>query len=220
VNPLEADCAYVTNRLGTLLDEFRNQRIFITGGTGFFGCWLLECISFANRTLGLNIETVVLTRDPEAFEKKCPHLAGDPAILLHKGNIVDFNFPPGEFSHVIHAATDSVRPHRDPVFLETFDTIVTGTRRVLEFSRRAGVKKLLLTSSGAVYGKQPPDLETIPEEYNGAPDPTSPGSVYGEGKRAAELLCSRYAEQCGFEAKLRAVLPLSGPTCRSPPILQ
>ena len=76
--------------------------------------------------------------------------------------------------------------HRWPMF----DTIVGGTRRALEFARRSGARRFLLTSSGAVYGRQPSELTHVPKSYGGAPDPHEPGVGYGEGKRAAEMLCA------------------------------
>ena len=36
-------------RTGGLWEELRDQRIFITGATGFFGCWLLETLLWANQ---------------------------------------------------------------------------------------------------------------------------------------------------------------------------
>jgi len=52
------------------------------------------------------------------------------------------------------------------------------------------VRRFLLVSSGAVYGRQPADLDRIPEEFMGGPDLWNPRSGYAEGKRAAELLCA------------------------------
>src|SRR5262249_54395940 len=152
----------------------------------------LESFAWANDKLDLGAQAVVLTRAPEAFRTKAPHLAGHRAIALHQGDVRHFDFPAGRFSHVIHAATESSSGlnERDP--LRMLDSIVEGTRRVLDFALAAGARKFLLTSSGAVYGKQPPGLTHIPESHAGAPDTMDAGSAYAEGKRVAELLCAIY----------------------------
>ena len=93
---------------------------------------------------------------------------------------------------MIHAATSSSTPVRPD---EMFDTIVSGTRRALEFAKASGATRFLLTSSGAVYGVQPPELANVSEDYAGAPDCTDPRNAYGEGKRAAEMLCAVYASE-------------------------
>src|SRR5205823_2734385 len=95
---------------------------------------------------------------------------------------------------VIHAATDSGTPLAERDRLLMFDTIVGGTRRTLEFACRTGARRFLLTSSGAVYGRQPAELTHVPEDYAGGPDPANAGHVYGEGKRAAEMLCAVHAD--------------------------
>ena len=51
----------------------------------------------------------------------------------------------------------------------------------------------------------------IPEEYPGSPDPADPRSAYGEGKRAAETLCTLYSRQYGFEAKVARCFAFVGP---------
>lgn len=171
-------------------DEARGNRIFVTGGTGFFGCWLLESFCSINRSLGLGARIVVLTRNPAAFAAKCPHLAEDPAVTLHTGDVRTFTFPEGSFSHIVHAATETDTRVTERAPLETFSTIVAGTERVLQFASQCGAEKLLLTSSGAVYGKQPSGMTHVSETYLGAPETSDPGGIYGEGKRAAELLCA------------------------------
>lgn len=189
-NPLASDLDHVLAHTRGLWDDLRGARLFITGGTGFFGCWLLESFVWANDRLGLDAAAVVLTRDADAFVRKAPHLARHPSVTLHPGDVRTFEFPEGRFSHVIHAATASsatVGP------LPMFDTIVNGTRRTLEFTRQSGAKRFLLTSSGAVYGRQPAELTHVSENYTGGPDPTDANQAYGEGKRAAEMLCAVYA---------------------------
>ena len=91
------------------------------------------------------------------------------------------------------------------------DTIVQGTRRTLDFAVARGARKFLFTSSGAVYGEQPPDLGHIPETYSGAPDTMDARSAYGEGKRAAELLCAIYHRNSGIETKIARCFAFVGP---------
>ena len=211
INSLAQDLDDILVRTYDLWDELRSQRIFITGGTGFFGCWLLESLIWANDKLGLNAEVVVLTRNYDAFRKKAPHLANHPSIQFIIGDVTSFNFPEGNFSHVIHAATEASAKLNEENPLLMFDTIVQGTRHTLEFAKLCQAKKFLLTSSGAVYGKQPSALTHIPEDYIGAPDPTHAPSAYGEGKRAAEMLCTLYGKQYGFETKIARCFAFVGP---------
>lgn len=210
-NPLKADLDHILEHTQGLWDELRGRRLFITGGTGFLGCWLLESFAWANDKLGLDAHAVVLTRNPEAFARKAPHLAHHPSINFCTGDVCNFEFPEGPFSHVIHAATEAGAKLNAENPLLMVDTIIEGTRRTLDFAVHAGAKKFLLASSGAVYGRQPPGMTHIPEDYNGGPDPLDPKSAYGEGKRAAEMLSCLYAERHGLESKIARCFAFVGP---------
>jgi nucleoside-diphosphate-sugar epimerase len=202
------DLEHVLTHTSSLWEELRGQRLFITGGTGFFGGWLLETFARANDKLGLQASAVVLTRDPQSFAARMPHLAGRADITFVAGDVRNFSFPEGPFSHVIHAGTTSSAPVAPR---EMFDTIVDGTRRVLEFAVARQTRKLLFVSSGAVYGRQPSDLTHIPESFAGGPDTLAPASAYGEGKRAAELLCVLHGQQYGCETKIARCFAFVGP---------
>jgi nucleoside-diphosphate-sugar epimerase len=194
-----------------LWDELRGERVFITGGTGFFGCWLVESFCFVNRLLGLGAEATILTRHPEAFATKCPHLASDPSVTLQAGDVRSFLFPEGEYRYVIHAATDASAKQAAEAPFEMLSTIIAGTERTLEFAVTHGAKKFLLTSSGAVYGKQAAAVTHVPESYAGAPDPLDPANVYAEGKRTAELLCALYQKTGRLECKIARGWAFCGP---------
>ncbi len=209
---MSEDLDHILGLTGGLWDEIRGKRLFITGGTGFFGRWLLESLACANEAFDLQASALVLTREPSSFERNAPHLASNPAIRFHRGDIRDFSYPEGEFSHIIHAAaTSAVATFKGEDPLVKFDTVVGGTRRVLDFALRCNASKFLLTSSGAVYGKQPSGITHISEEYCGAPDPLDANSVWGESKRAAELLCARYARKYGIETKIARCFSFLGP---------
>jgi nucleoside-diphosphate-sugar epimerase len=199
-----------------LWEEMRGQRLFLTGGTGFFGCWLVESFCHANRELGLRARATVLSRDPAKFALKCPHLAADPAIALAAGDVRDFEFPSGDFGYVIHAATEASAKQAAEEPLEMLATMLDGTERTLGFAAQCGARKFLLTSSGAVYGPQPAEMTHVAESYAGAPDPLDAASVYAEGKRASELMCALYqktaaAKGVEFEAKIARCWAFCGP---------
>ena len=182
---LADDLDHVFERTAPLWEELRRARVFVTGGTGFFGCWLLETALSANERLSLGLEVTVLARDYGKFVRKAPHLATHPRLRFIEGNVRSFEFPDGEFSHIVHAATDSTLKLTPENRAQVSETIVEGTRRVLRFADRCGSRRLLFTSSGAVYGPQPSDMPLIHEDYE-AQDLTS---AYAEGKRVAEELC-------------------------------
>jgi dTDP-glucose 4,6-dehydratase len=186
------DLQHILDHTLPLWEDLRGERIFITGGSGFFGHWLLESFLYANEQLNLHARALLLTRGPDAFIAQSPHLALAAPVDLLAGDVRSFSFPPGVFSHVIHAATAASARLNGENPLLMLDTIITGTRRVLDFSLQCGAKRFLLTSSGAVYGRQPAGMTHIPEDFPGAPPLLEPGSAYGQGKRLAEHLCALY----------------------------
>src|SRR5260370_28155397 len=105
---------------------------------------------------------------------KCPHLAADPALAFLAGDVRSFSFPEGDFPYILHAATEASAKQAAEKPLDMLTTIIDGTARVLDFARTHATRKLLLTSSGAVYGKQPASLPHIPEDYLVGPAPPHP----------------------------------------------
>lgn len=186
--------------------------ILLTGGTGFFGRALLRHW-YQQAEQGIPMAPVtVLTRAPDAFRAKHPDLAQQPWLTLAAGDILDpRSLPRGStFSHIVHAAADStVGPQLSP--LQRFDQIVTGTRHLLDFARQCDARRFLFTSSGAIYGPQPPDLAQMPEDHRGACDPLAAHDAYGNSKRAAESLCALYHDAYGLETVIARCFAFVGP---------
>lgn len=208
---LAEDLEYILQHTAALWPEFKNQRILLTGGTGFIGCWLLETLLWANRCLHLNLSITCLTRDPAAFNQKAPHLAPDPALQLVAGDVRDFTFPAGSHRFIIHGAAEASAKLNQEQPQVMLDTIVQGTRQVLACASHVRAQKFLLLSSGAVYGQQPPALSHLTEEYSGSPDLFNPHGAYGIGKRTAEQLSVLHAEATGLEIKIARCFAFVGP---------
>ena len=196
--PLPAgDLDHVVQHAAGAFQSLAGARIFITGGTGFVGTWLIESLLRAD----IGTSMVVLTRDADRYYKTNPTVARHPSIQVLEGDVLTFEFPEGEFPYVIHAATP------DP----SLEADAEGMRHILDFAASHGTRRFLFTSSGAVYGKQPPELTHIPEDYAVEPPVTGEITPYGRAKRASETLCSTYARQYGFEALIARLFAFSGP---------
>ncbi len=206
-----ADLQAVLEQTEPLWQTMRGERIFLTGATGFFGAWLLETFAYINRRLSLGARAIALSRRPESFRAKMPHLFAAGSVELHAGDVRDFVFPDGAFRFVVHAATEASAKQLAEQPAEMLSTILAGTQRTLNFAVQAGAQRFLLTSSGAVYGRQPGDIVHLAEDYSGAPDCTQVGSIYGEGKRASELMCALYGKQYGIECAIARCWAFCGP---------
>jgi dTDP-glucose 4,6-dehydratase len=174
----------------------RSSPLLLTGATGFFGRALLRHV----QALGAPFPVIGLSRNPDRFIAEFPEFAECTWLRLHRGDVTIpatlATLP--AFGDVIHAATDStLGPQLGP--LEVYDQIVTGTRNILDLALERGAGRVLLTSSGGVYGRLVPG-EPVAEGFAGAPDPLRAANAYACGKRAAEHLCALYHARHGLQS--------------------
>jgi nucleoside-diphosphate-sugar epimerase len=146
----------------------------VTGGSGYFGSRLVE------RLLGRGYRCRV-------FDINDP---GDRAdgVEFHRGDVRDL-----EAVRRAAGGVDVVFNNVAQVPLakdrELFQSVnVLGTEHVLRAAKEAGVRKVVHTSSSAVYGA--PRSLPVTEST-----PLAPGEAYGRAKADAEALCLRYAAE-------------------------
>jgi len=210
-HPLARDLNEILERGIDDFNVFRGARIFMTGGTGFVGTWLMESFAWANRRLHLKAKLDVLTRDPLAVAATKPHLAADESISFIRGDVRTLRERVGSYDAVVHAATPAAAKLNAEEPLLMIDTVVEGTRKALDFARSNGAVPFLFTSSGAVYGRQPPELALLDETYGGGPDPLNPHFAYHESKRLAEQLCAIYGGTTEVRPKIGRLFAFIGP---------
>lgn len=185
-------------------------RILLTGGTGFFGRALLR--HFIASGIGAESSLWVLSREPHRFQAAHPDLASSEQISFVQGDIqVRESLPWNQsFTHILHAATDSTHgPQLTP--LHRFRQIADGTSHILDLAVATGASRFLLTSSGGIYGSQPPNLEAIPEDWPGSPPLDEPAAAYCQAKRTAEHLCALYRDAYGLQTVVARCFSFVGP---------
>jgi nucleoside-diphosphate-sugar epimerase len=183
--PLCADLDEAVAATEGVWRSLAGARVFVTGGTGFFGVWLLSAFAHARARLGHDIALTVLTRSAARARAQHGSVLEAAGAEIVEGDARSFEFPRGTFTHVVHGAFGS---STSPAPREVFDVIVDGTRRALDFAEAAGAKRFLFISSGAVYGPQ--RTSHVAEDAETGPNPLDPANAYAEGKRAAELLAA------------------------------
>lgn len=190
------DCEEIGSDLSLSLKSLMNQTILITGGTGFFGTWFTEIVTFLNDNYSYNIKLYLLSKLAYNFKSKAPHLASRADVTLISNDISNIYELPEDINYIIHAAgsPDNRLNATDP--LRVTRTIVNGTAALLETaSRLPNLIKIVNVSSGLIYGAQPCELPKINEDYLGGPNTNTAMSAYSEGKRMAEVICSIYRTQ-------------------------
>lgn len=169
-------------KLDHLLEDLKGKKLLITGGSGFFGKNLCENLNFINSKFKLDMSIYSLGRNKILQEGVgfIQHDVSKPFL---------FDLP---IDYIIHAATPVVG---NEDFHQTMEIIVNGTKNTLDFALKAGCKKFLLVSSGAVYGEQPQDVLSLTETTT----PNGPfydqSSAYATGKRISEMLALNWSNQ-------------------------
>lgn len=187
----------------------KGKRILITGATGFVGKWILGSLLHADFSLKLGVKIVVLSRDIAKFKNTFPELTSFADIDWVQGDVRTVRFSDDfRCDYAIHAATDVVQQRRAS---EIFDDCVTGTSNLIENLNQAGCNRMLLLSSGAVYGPSFDSASNFSEDYLGAPDSMDPKSAYAEGKRASELVSVMASSEIGLSVSVARCFAFVGP---------
>lgn len=179
----------LNNNEVTKLSELKNSEVLITGGTGFFGKWILEFVIYLNDSYNFNIKLYLLARRITPQIREIISIRKD--IVFIQKDICNLVELPENINYIIHAASspDNIEHINNPI--ETMNIISSGTKQLLDcISNLENIKKVINLSSGQVYGNS--SAKTINENNYGYLDCTSIKSIYPESKRFSETLCKAY----------------------------
>ena len=185
----ERDLVESSEHSGGFWPMLDGRRLLFTGMTGPFGVWLLSVLDFLQRTQGLTCSITALSRDPKRFQLAHPELLGLQGLSWVQGDIRNLDLRDAPYDYVIHGATTrALDTYLGASPAAKFDTVVRGTQRLIRSLPQGDETRLLLVSSGSVYGTSLlREGSRIPEAWPEVP-PMTPGAALGHAKRAAEFL--------------------------------
>jgi len=198
------DLAHILHHAKGDLEALRGKSLFLTGGTGFFGKWLLAGLCHANAELDLALDLTVLSRDPAPFIERHPEVAEIPSLHFEQGHVAEFSPDHHRFNYILHAAADTTAFTTDREERERSRAIVAGTHGMIDLMRRSGAQRMLNISSGAVYGASASQTSGARENDFAESKALTP---YGEAKREAERLC----EESGIDFVTARAFAFLGP---------
>ena len=155
------------------------MKVLVTGGAGFIGSNIVRLL------LDRQHEVTVLDNLLSGYRE---NLRPFPQVRFLEGDtrdpqILDTAIAGAEVVFHLAASVGNTRSIEHPI--DNSDINVMGTLRVLEAARKAGVRKLVFSSSAGIFG----ELKTLPIKED---HPVEPDSPYGASKLGAEKLCLAY----------------------------
>ena len=181
---------------GTMRDR---AQYLVTGGAGFIGSHLVA------RLLAEGGAVRVLDNGAAASFDRLEGLAGRLEVV--RGDIrdtVEVAKAMTGVTGVFHQAAEVSVPRSVADPAGTYAVNVTGTLNVLDAARAAGVRRVVVASTSAIYGDDP----EMPKREAMAPRPISP---YAASKLADEGLCAVYARCYGLETVALRYFNVYGP---------
>ncbi len=173
------------------------MKYIVTGGAGFIGSHIVEAIAGSHEVTVIDNFSSGKRENLDGF-KNVQVIEGsicDPGLLRDAFSDADGIFHLGAIASVARSVDDPASTH---------ETNLTGTLNVLLAARDCGVKKVVFSSSSAVYGDEP----TLPKRENMPPVPLSP---YAVSKLSGEYYCSVFSDLFGLKTVSLRYFNVFGP---------
>ncbi|MEG1847132.1 MAG: NAD(P)-dependent oxidoreductase [Lachnospiraceae bacterium] len=196
-------------------ERFAHKTILVTGATGLIGSYLVDLFLKMNDIAQLEMRILAFCRDEIKSRRRFYPYRNRTDLQILVADICDEIKTEIEWDYVIHAAGNNHPQAFASQPVQTMQSAFLGMMNLLEHSRKQvhQPERVLLLSSGEIYGKQTIHRETgYLESDAGEVLSMQPRSCYPEGKRAAETLCAAYYQEYGLNTCVARLSYIYGAT--------
>ncbi len=183
---LHSDIEEIVKNLTFYKLNFAGKNFLISGANGFLGKYFIKTIIELNKKLKKKVKIIAIDLK---FDNS--NIFKDKNVVKITKDINNINKINYKCNYVLHAAGIPSPKHYYNKPIDAIFTSITGTKKLLEYSKK-NKSKFVFFSSSEIYGN--PDKKNIPtkETYNGNVSCIEDRSCYDEGKRVGETLCYFY----------------------------
>ena len=183
---LNSDIKEIYNNLKNHKRYFEGKKFLISGANGFLGKYFIKSLLEINKSLKKKIKILAIDIKFDSCD-----IYKDYNVKKLKKDINKINQISFKSDFTLHAAGIPSPKHYYNKPIDAIFTSITGTKKLLEYSKK-NKSKFIFFSSSEIYGN--PDKKNIPtkETYNGNVSSIEDRSCYDEGKRVGETLCYFY----------------------------
>lgn len=180
----------------------QDATVMVTGATGLVGMSVIRALLWINDIRKTDITIVAIIRNKEKAKSLYGELFECPEIKWLVQDIVEPVLYEGKVDYIIHAASVTTSKIMVEKPVDTIVTSLLGTKNLLDYSVRAGIKSFLYISSMEMYGRFDDRGELVAEGDLGYINPLEVRSNYPESKRMCENMCIAYMKQYSLSVRI------------------
>ena len=192
-----------------VLNSLYNSTVLITGSTGLIGKTIVLTLLKLNEFNNANITIISTGRNVAKARKIFGNYLNNRLVFI-ESDIINLINIDHKIDYIIHCASVTKSKEFVDKPVDTINTMLTGTRNMLEIAKIKNVKSMVYLSSLEVYGTYNNELVCVDEKNYGYIDFNNIRSSYSEGKRMAECMCCAYASQYNIDVKIARLTQILG----------
>ena len=177
---IEGDIKTIVDSLKAFDKKIKGKTFLVTGGAGFLGSWVCDVLH------SFDANVICVDNLISGSKTNIQHLIGEKNFRFIEQDVCDNLKLKKNIDYIIHMACIASPPQYQKFPIETLNSNIIGTMKMLELARKKKIKAFLFSSTSEVYGNPPSEKIPTSENYPGYTFSYGPRSMYDEGKRAAE----------------------------------
>lgn len=204
---LQEDLEIIANKE----NELKDCTVLVTGATGLIGSQIVKSLLCKNRLKNSNIKVIALVRNKEKVKKTFKYVIKNENLKFIYGDIITPIEIEDHIDYIIHTASTTASKDFVNKPVETIESVVRGTKNILELAKNKKIRSIVYLSTMEVYGAADPNKDRISEDDLGYIDVLKIRSSYPESKKLAENLCASYFSEYNVPVKIARLAQTFGP---------